>query len=96
MAKLPDFLVHDSTDVVGVAVVEGIKKGQTLTGWIMDKNKTIRVQCVKAIPLGHKVALKPLKGGVTVLKYGQDIGKMIADVPKGGHVHTHNLKTKRW
>lgn len=96
MAKLPDFLVHDSADVVGVAVVEGIKKGQALTGWVMDKNKTIRVQCVKAIPLGHKVALKPLKGGATVLKYGHDIGKLIADVPKGGHVHTHNLKTKRW
>ena len=60
MAKLPDFLVHDSADVVGVAVVEGIKKGQALTGWVMDKNKTIRIQCVKAIPLGHKVALKPL------------------------------------
>ena len=96
MAKLPDFLVHDSEDVVGVAVVEDIKRGQTLTGWVMDKNKTIRIKCVKAIPLGHKVALKPLKGGATVLKYGQDIGKMIADVPKGGHVHTHNLKTKRW
>ena len=96
MAKLPDFLVHDSEDAVGVAVVEGIKRGQTLTGWVMDKNKTIRIKCVKAIPLGHKVALKPLKGGATVLKYGQDIGKMIADVPKGGHVHTHNLKTKRW
>ena len=96
MAKLPDFLVHVSEDVVGVAVVEGIKKGQTLTGWVMDKNKTIRIKCVKAIPLGHKLALKSLKGGTTVLKYGHDIGKMITDVPKGGHVHTHNLKTKRW
>ena len=96
MAKLPDFLVHDSDDVVGGAVVEGIKRGQTLTGWVMDRNKTIRIKCVKAIPLGHKVALKSLKGGTTVLKYGHDIGKMITDVPKGGHVHTHNLKTKRW
>ena len=96
MAKLPDFLVHDSKDAVGVAVVEGIKKGQILTGWVMDKNKTIRVKSMKAIPLGHKVALKPLKDGATVLKYGHDIGKMIADAPKGGHVHTHNLKTKRW
>ena len=96
MAKLPDFLVHDSEDVVGVPVVEDIKRGHTLTGWVMDRNKTIRIKCVKAIPLGHKVALKSLKGGTTVLKYGHDIGKMITDVPKGGHVHTHNLKTKRW
>ena len=96
MAKPPDFSMHDSEDFVGVAVVEGNKRGQMLTGWVMGKNKTIRIKCVKAIPLGHKVALKSLKGGTTVLKYGHDIGKMITDVPKGGHVHTHNLKTKRW
>jgi len=23
-------------------------------------------------------------------------GKFVADVEKGAHVHTHNLKTKRW
>ncbi|KGF66814.1 flagellar basal body P-ring biosynthesis protein FlgA, partial [Hoeflea sp. BAL378] len=28
--------------------------------------------------------------------YGEDIGKFVADVEKGAHVHTHNLKTKRW
>ncbi len=96
MAQAPDFLVHDSTDVVGVAVVEGIKKGQILTGWVMDKDKTIKVKCIDAIPLGHKVALKALKTGDTVLKYGHDIGKMVANVAQGGHVHTQNLKTKRW
>lgn len=96
MAQAPDFLVHDSTDVVGVVVVEGIKKGQTLSGWVMDKNKTINVKCIDAIPLGHKVALRALKDGDTVLKYGHDIGKMVAAVAKGGHVHTQNLKTKRW
>ena len=28
--------------------------------------------------------------------YGEDIGKMVAAAGKGDHVHTHNLKTKRW
>ena len=36
------------------------------------------------------------KDGDTAVKYGEDIGKIIADIPKGGHVHTHNCKTKRW
>jgi (2R)-sulfolactate sulfo-lyase subunit alpha len=31
-----------------------------------------------------------------VLKYGEDIGIITADVKKGDHVHTHNCKTKRW
>ena len=48
------------------------------------------------VPIGHKIALTDLKAGDTAIKYGEDIGKIIADVPKGGHVHTHNCKTKRW
>ena len=37
-----------------------------------------------------------MKKGDTILKYGQDIGKVVAAIKKGDHVHTHNLKTKRW
>ena len=48
------------------------------------------------IPIGHKVALSDLAEGDTVIKYGEDIGKMVASAGKGDHVHTHNLKTKRW
>jgi (2R)-sulfolactate sulfo-lyase subunit alpha len=48
------------------------------------------------VPIGHKIALKDLKSGDTAIKYGEDIGKFVADVEKGAHVHTHNLKTKRW
>ena len=29
-------------------------------------------------------------------KYGEDIGKIVADIAQGEHVHTHNCKTKRW
>ena len=39
---------------------------------------------------------KPIPDGDTAVKYGEDIGKVIADIPKGEHVHTHNCKTKRW
>ena len=42
------------------------------------------------------VALVDIKNGDTVWKYGQDIGKAVADIGKGEHVHVHNLKTKRW
>jgi (2R)-sulfolactate sulfo-lyase subunit alpha len=48
------------------------------------------------IPIGHKVALKDFAAGDTVIKYGQDVGKIIAPVKKGMHVHTQNMKTKRW
>ncbi|MEL6947496.1 MAG: UxaA family hydrolase [Pseudomonadota bacterium] len=48
------------------------------------------------VPIGHKVALKDIKTGDTAIKYGEDIGKFVGDVSQGEHVHTHNLKTKRW
>ena len=92
----PHFLVHNSKDSVGVAAVEGIEPGQELTGWVMDTDETITVQSLDAIPLGHKVALSDLDEGATVFKYGHDIGRIVADVKKGGHVHVHNTKTKRW
>jgi (2R)-sulfolactate sulfo-lyase subunit alpha len=37
-----------------------------------------------------------LREGDTVIKYGADIGRVVADVKKGEHVHLHNLKSKRW
>jgi len=90
------FVVHDENDSVGVVVVEGVKAGQELTGWIMDQDKEIRVRAQSDIPIGHKLALKDYKPGDTVIKYGVDIGKVVAPIRKGEHTHIQNLKTKRW
>ena len=46
--------------------------------------------------LGHKLALKDYKPGDTVIKYGVDIGKVVAPIARGEHTHVQNLKTKRW
>jgi len=90
------FVVHEEGDGVGVVVVEGVKAGQTLAGWIMEDDKDVKVQARSDIPIGHKVALKDYQPGDTVIKYGVDIGIMTADAKKGEHVHVHNLKTKKW
>ncbi|MCX7161227.1 MAG: flagellar biosynthesis protein FlgA [Betaproteobacteria bacterium] len=90
------FVVHDEGDGVGVVVVEGVKTGKTLVGWIMDQDKEIRVKAKNDIPIGHKVSLRDYKTGDTVIKYGVDIGKVVAPISKGAHAHVHNIKTKRW
>jgi (2R)-sulfolactate sulfo-lyase subunit alpha len=90
------FIVHDEEDSVGVVVVEGVKAGDTLTGWIMDQDKTISMNALEDIPIGHKLAIKPLADNDTVIKYGVDIGRAVAPIPAGAHLHVHNLKTKRW
>ena len=54
------FVVHDEGDSVGVVVVEGVKAGQKLTGWIMDQDREIQMDARSDIPIGHKLAIKPL------------------------------------
>ena len=90
------FVVHDENDSVGVVVVEGVKAGQKLNGWIMDQDKSIEVTAKSDIPIGHKLAIKPLAKDATVIKYGVDIGRVVAPIAVGEHTHVHNLKTKRW
>jgi (2R)-sulfolactate sulfo-lyase subunit alpha len=92
----PHFLVHSPKDNVGVVVIEGLKAGTRMLGVITETDDTMKLKAKQDIPIGHKVALKPLKKGDTVVKYGEDIGKMVADAGVGEHVHTQNLKIKRW
>jgi (2R)-sulfolactate sulfo-lyase subunit alpha len=89
------FLVHDTRDNVGVAVVD-VEPGQTLTGATLDNGHVLHLTASEAMPFGHKICLRDLKVGETVVKYGEDIGKVVADIRAGQHVHVHNLKTKRW
>jgi altronate hydrolase len=44
------------------------------------------------IGLGHKVAVRPIRKGEAVYKYGQVIGFASQDIPPGAHVHVHNLR----
>ena len=95
MAK-PHLLVHDHKDNVGVVVVEDLAPGIEMLAVVTEDDSDFRIVAREAVPIGHKIALKDLKPGDTVIKYGQDIGKAVAPIAKGGHVHTQNLKTKRW
>ncbi len=90
------FVVHDEGDSVGVVVVEGLTAGQKLTGWIMDQDKMIEFDAKSNIPIGHKLAIRAITSGDTIIKYGVDIGRAVADIGPGEHLHVHNVKTKRW
>lgn len=90
------FVVHEEGDSVGVVVVEGVKAGDALTGWVMEEDRMLEMRALDAIPIGHKLAIRDLANGDTVIKYGVDIGRAVAPIKRGGHVHVQNLKTKRW
>jgi (2R)-sulfolactate sulfo-lyase subunit alpha len=90
------FVLHDASDTVAVVVVEGVKAGNELTGWVMDDDRTVSLTARQDIPIGHKIALKDMAAGDTVIKYGIDMGKVVAPIQAGQHAHVHNIKTKRW
>lgn len=92
----PQLIVHSKKDNVGVVVVEDLKAGTEMLCVVMEGDTSFRLTVKADVPIGHKVALVDLKPGDTAIKYAEDIGKLVAPVEKGGHVHVHNLKTKRW
>ena len=93
---IPQLLVHDKRDNVGVVVVEDLHAGTEILCVVTEDNSDFKLVAEQDVPIGHKIALSDLDTDDTVVKYGEDIGRIVKAVTKGGHVHVHNLKTKRW
>jgi altronate dehydratase len=49
----------------------------------------------EAVPSGHKIALRTIRAGEAVIKYGSPIGLATAEIAPGSHVHTHNVASTR-
>jgi altronate hydrolase len=45
----------------------------------------------EGIRLGHKLAVRPIRKGKAITKYGQIIGFASQDIAPGEHVHVHNV-----
>ncbi|MBI3920722.1 MAG: altronate dehydratase [Armatimonadetes bacterium] len=59
---------------------------------LVTKEGTVEV--LHDVPAGHKVALRELKPGSPIHKYGQTIGFAVETIPPGAHVHTHNVAVR--
>ena len=53
------------------------------------------VTVIEPIPRGHKLALRAIRAGDAVVKYGSAIGTASVDIAAGRHVHTHNVASAR-
>lgn len=83
---MQDFIRIHEDDNVAVAL-RPIAKGETVTVGQYE------VTTLEEIPQGHKFAIKPIGAGGDVIKYGFRIGNAKEDIPAGGWIHVHNLKT---
>ena len=71
-------IVISAADNVATAL-EPLSPGTVLNG---AASLTVR----DAIPRGHKIALRPIAAGSSVMKYGSPIGVAIADIPAGAQL----------
>jgi altronate hydrolase len=53
-----------------------------------------RIKAAGDIPKGHKIAVRDIRAGQGVRKYGWPFGKALRDIARGEHVHTHNVATR--
>ena len=72
-----------------VIALQAAKQGETLD--LGAELGTLHVR--DDVPAGHKIALRPVKQGEDVLKFGYSIGKAKTDIEPGQWVHTHNMGT---
>ena len=88
-------LLHEPDDDVGVAVRD-LKKGEEVGTVTLEGKFVANLKLVDDVPLGHKVAMRDLTSGKDVIEYGRVVGTTSQPALRGAHIHTHNLKTKRW
>ena len=85
-------VVMNETDSVAT-VTQNISAGQNVTYALKDKTFTIKSNV--DISIYHKIAIKNIKKGEEVLKYGERIGYATDDIKIGDHVHIHNLSNTK-
>lgn len=91
-----ELVIHHQGDDVAMAVVAGLEGDRLLRCWLMDRDEIFTFDTAQAIPLGHKVAVRAIRAGQPVMKYGVSIGTASTDIRAGEHVHIHNLKSNHW
>lgn len=81
------FIINEKDDVI--TVTEPIEKGNSICFILGDKECSITA--IDDIPKYHKAAIREVKCGEYVVKYGERIGVATNDIHVGNHVHTQNL-----
>jgi (2R)-sulfolactate sulfo-lyase subunit alpha len=88
-------LLHEADDDVGVATMN-LAAGEVVQALTLEGDPVTEVELVDDVPLAHKVAVRPMDANQDVLEYGRAIGASTVAILVGAHVHTHNLRGKRW
>ncbi|KWW17354.1 hypothetical protein AS888_22395 [Peribacillus simplex] len=82
-------IVMDSKDNVATLLCD-VKAGENLSFNLNGISHNIIVQ--QDVKFCHKVAIRPVKKGERIIKYGESIGAATEGIDEGEHVHVHNIE----
>jgi altronate dehydratase small subunit len=82
----PNAIRLSGQDNVGVAVRDIAAGGEVEVA-------DLKLTATEPVPLGHKIALRLIRTGEKILKFGVPVGSATSDIPAGSHVHMHNVKS---
>ena len=85
--------VIDPKDNTGTVISRNMTKGRVVE--VEGAGELRQIEILRDIPYGHKIAIRPIRKGETVYKYGLSIGTALEDIAVGDHVHTHNIESNR-
>lgn len=91
LSKITAIIMKPADNVC--TVVEEVQPPADITADMEGKNVTTRV--IEKIPFGHKFAVRAIRKGEPVIKYGEVIGLATQEILPGRHVHVHNLESCR-
>ena len=92
MSLITKAIILDHRDNVATATANLAGGSDVL---VSTGDGAISVRLVQDVPFGHKFAVRDIKKGEAVVKYGEEIGRATADIPEGGYVHIHNIEGAR-
>ena len=87
MSAVPALVISPRDNVA--TALQPLEPGQVVV--IGEQSITI----AESTPKGHKIALRLIRAGEQVMKYGGTIGTATSDIQPGAHVHTHNVASGR-
>lgn len=83
-------IIIDKKDNVATALSR-LEEGDSIQVGIEDYGLDIVLS--QNIPFGHKFALKDIRQGEAVIKYGEVIGLATKQIRQGEHAHVHNVES---
>jgi hypothetical protein len=87
-------VVMNSKDNVAT-LLSDVEVGAVVVVTSADGRVVKKVEALRLIPFGHKIAITRIGRKELVLKYGEVIGEATEPIEEGEHVHVHNIKSLR-